>query len=434
MARSSFKLPTTREINPQQQDALDLPLEGQHLIIGGPGTGKSVVALLRARRLANAKKDYLFLVYNVLLEKNCYGLGGGELQAVTWKRWFKNMFSKWFGRAMPTDAGGNEDWEAIAAMKPLEDIDALPYLVIDEGQDMPPQFYQTLVKVGFENFYVVADQNQRITDRHSSRREIEATLDIETENTLKLTANYRNSHPIARLAHVFCTDDPAVKPVELPKSKIKDKVPWMVRYDDNGERKFAHIAAQILRAYDRNTDKLICIITPNDNVRERVCKSLISTVLPRQLDHGMPAIQTYSATERTVDDSLLGKIAEEKCARCGAQMIIRQNRQDGGIFWGCTKYSSSDSGCTHTRDYVRIDFRNGGIAVINLQSIKGLEFDTVFIADIDAYWGKDKDELMKKFYVMVSRARDDIILLRTGAISQEVEEIMPNDKTILERR
>jgi hypothetical protein len=235
------------------------------------------------------------------------------------------------------------------------------------------------------------------------------------------------------LAHVFYTGDPAVEPVELPKPGTRDRIPWMLLYDDNGGRKFAHIAAQILRVYDRNIDKLICIITPNDVVRERVCKSLRNAVLPKPLDHGMPEIQTYSATERIVDGSLLGKIAEEKCARCGAQMIIRQNRQDDGIFWGCTKYSSA--GCTHTRDYVNIDFRNGGIAVINQQSIKGLEFDTVFIADIDAYRGKDKDELMKKFYVMVSRARDDIVLLRkTGAISQDVEKIMPNDEMIMERR
>jgi superfamily I DNA and RNA helicase len=139
---------------------LDLPLEGQHLIVGGPGTGKSVVALLRARRLAREKKDYLFLVYNVLLDKNSYGLGGEELKAVTWKRWFRKAFPAWFGRAMPEDADGDEDWDAIPAMEPLEDIDTSLYLVVDEGQDMPPQFYEVLIRIGFEQFYVAADQNQ----------------------------------------------------------------------------------------------------------------------------------------------------------------------------------------------------------------------------------------------------------------------------------
>ncbi len=47
-------------LNKDQDAALALPLEGQHLIIGGPGTGKSVVALLRARRLAEEQKDIGF--------------------------------------------------------------------------------------------------------------------------------------------------------------------------------------------------------------------------------------------------------------------------------------------------------------------------------------------------------------------------------------
>jgi len=111
-------------------------------------------------------------------------------------------------------------------------------------------------------------------------------------------------------------------------------------------------------------------------------------------------------------------------------MIIRKNR-DGEIFWGCANYRELN--CVYTKHYVDIDFGNGGIAVINQQSIKGLEFDTVYIADIDAFQDNERDGLMKKFYVMVSRARDDVILLRTGEISRQVEEILPKDDSILER-
>ena len=62
-----FVLPGIQDLSKDQDEALALPLEGQYLIIGGPGTGKSVVALLRARRLATGEKRYRILVYNHLL-------------------------------------------------------------------------------------------------------------------------------------------------------------------------------------------------------------------------------------------------------------------------------------------------------------------------------------------------------------------------------
>jgi hypothetical protein len=53
-----FALPGIQDLNKDQDEALARPLAGQHLIIGGPGTGKSVVALLRAKRLATSEKTY----------------------------------------------------------------------------------------------------------------------------------------------------------------------------------------------------------------------------------------------------------------------------------------------------------------------------------------------------------------------------------------
>lgn len=73
-----FELPGIQDLNKDQDAALALPLEGQHLIIGGPGTGKSVVALLRARRLAQDQKRYRILVYNHLLEGSNRHLFGGD--------------------------------------------------------------------------------------------------------------------------------------------------------------------------------------------------------------------------------------------------------------------------------------------------------------------------------------------------------------------
>jgi DNA helicase-2/ATP-dependent DNA helicase PcrA len=49
MAKREFNLPGIQDLSKEQEDARALPKQGQHLIIGGPGTGKSVLALLRSR-------------------------------------------------------------------------------------------------------------------------------------------------------------------------------------------------------------------------------------------------------------------------------------------------------------------------------------------------------------------------------------------------
>ena len=52
MAKRKFELPGIQDLSKEQEAARALPSEGQHLIVGGPGTGKSVLALIRGRRHA----------------------------------------------------------------------------------------------------------------------------------------------------------------------------------------------------------------------------------------------------------------------------------------------------------------------------------------------------------------------------------------------
>lgn len=38
---------------------------------------------------------------------------------------------------------------------------------------------------------------------------------------------------------------------------------------------------------------------------------------------------------------------EKDCADCGEPMAIRENKEDGSKFWGCTAYPE----CTHTEPF-----------------------------------------------------------------------------------
>ena len=188
MAKRRFELPGIQDLSKEQEAARALPKEGQHLIVGGPGTGKTVLALIRARRHGRDRDPHVFLVYNYLLHRSSVQMADGALTSATWERWFGEKFQEITGRPLPrknADRPGGYapiDWKAVLDLtRGSHRVTDAPFLVIDEGQDMPPEFYRSLVKLGFERFFVAADQNQQITEARSSRKDIETELDIATK-------------------------------------------------------------------------------------------------------------------------------------------------------------------------------------------------------------------------------------------------------------
>lgn len=398
-----FELPGIQDLNKSQDAALALPMEGQHLIIGGPGTGKSVIALLRARRLLEeeGERRYRFLAYNRLLDQSSRHLFGNEqaLFSRTLLSWFQEVWTAAFKGRVPTTAPkpGSTfreiDWESVSnavdsanengEWVPLNERyrAPLPFLVIDEGQDMPPAFYRALIGFGFENFYFMADQNQQIDPENcSSRQDIEDALGLEPEEPLELRENYRNTLPIALLAQHFYPGDPASPKPLLPASKPSAVTPELWIYGSEGTLSFEEVANRILQMADRDPRKLIGIIAPNNKIREKFVDA-INTARPR-LDNGRPPIQTYVSG-------------------------MQEN----------------------------LDFGHGGIMIINAQSCKGLEFEIAILADIDAHQPQNnQDLLLKRFYVMVTRARDQVIMLRCGTPRPAINELLPNDANILVAR
>jgi DNA helicase II / ATP-dependent DNA helicase PcrA len=387
MAKRNFKLPGIGDLNKDQEDARALSMDGQHLIIGGPGTGKSVLALLRCRRLHRENEDYVFLVFNHLLNQASNQLFEGKLKSQQWQAWFMSQFIALTNEddvpKMPAKNGWEEiDWDAVlTTIYELEELPEkdFPSLVIDEGQDMPPQFYQALINLGFKNFFVVADQNQQIKpDLNSTRQDIQRVLVIDANDVIELRRNYRNQYLIAKLAQEFYTGDPASPPPDLPKPETSVDGPMLIEYKAS---KFKNVIQRILKTADRNPEWLIGIIAPNNLVRERYVKALNEVEV--KLDNERSSIKTYSTNNKS-----------------------------------------------------NVSFDEGGIVVINAQACKGLEFDLEFLADINEYklWNSISDQQKKLFYVMVARARRRIIMLMEAGKACQIEKIFPSDPKKLLRK
>ena len=385
MAKRRFELPGIQDLSKEQEAARALPKEGQHLVIGGPGTGKSVLALLRAGRHQREGDDYLFLVFNHLLDRASGQLFGDGLVSKTWIGWFLDTFEKITGQSVPRMPRDDNpfpkiDWprvEAIVHALPAGEMPPRPFLVIDEGQDMPPEFYDTLVGLGFDRFFVVADQNQQITEGNSSRKEIEDGLVIDTDEVIELRHNYRNQYCVARLAREFYTGDPASPPPEIPEA-AQGAVPLLYVYE---ESRLDKVAGGILRLADRDPRQLIGVIAPKNTVRKRYLHALRSAEV--ELDNLRPTIETFHGDHRP-----------------------------------------------------EVAFDEGGILVINAQACKGLEFDTVVLADIDEHFiqPNDPDVARRLFYVMVARAKERVFLFMKRGDGRDIEKILPEDPGVLRRK
>ena len=92
------------------------------------------------------------------------------------------------------------DYDKISEQILARDDIKLKYshLIIDEGQDKPAKYYQALIDYGYENFFIVADQNQQITEQNSNRQELSTILALDAKDVYELKKNYRNSASIAR--------------------------------------------------------------------------------------------------------------------------------------------------------------------------------------------------------------------------------------------
>jgi len=365
-----MRLPNDSQLSREQKEVCFAPTDQTILIKGPPGSGKTVIAIFRQNALRRQKKDVATVVYNHVLRRYT-----GIDQ--TFYAWLGNWWRRCTGRSFPyayVAVGDGErthrvyDYEQAAKLATTELKDAIVrrghwgHLILDEAQDFNKKAHMFLFAV--RNFVfggsgkqatpsmtILADENQRLNSENSSIQEIKSAHLIADGDVYDLRRNYRNTRQIAAFAGQFYVGLPTGIP-ELPE-RTGDKPRIILTHDIND-------ATERIVNYARlHESEEIGVLVYYDNTRRS-----LSNKLKHRLQHSPIAVQTYSSKEGT--------------------------------------------------DAAELEFDEGGrVTVLCFASAKGLEFDAVFIVELQAMPVRDDQILTAKMnlYVMSSRARERLFLM-----------------------
>jgi len=350
-----IRLPSLRELSREQRDILEEAVGSRLLVTGPPGSGKTIMALHRAEKLLRAGRASKLLTFNRVLTSYVtnamQSLGLPPRSASTYHAWAQAWHREAFGEPYPTRNADrfDIDWRSI-----LINIRQAPeqeghYLFIDEGQDLPTDFYEFLEWMRPTDLTVFADENQRITSINSTVRDIMGALDIPEEDIIHLTKNYRNTRPIAEVAACF-----------------------HVRGIDTG----------IPDLPDRNGT------TP-------------AYVVRRGLEAQCAYIGQYARNNPSIE---VGVFVQRKDSQEQVLSCIRDHAQGIPV----QMYMSGDG---QHNDAAALRMGIAGVKVLNDKSAKGTEFDTVFLVDVDRRRTRSPDEDAMTMFVLCSRPRSELYFL-----------------------
>ncbi|MFG1872304.1 AAA family ATPase [Micromonospora arborensis] len=356
-------LPPLLDLSPAQQEVLALPFEESHLVTGGPGAGKTITAIYRAAALHRSGRPTVMLMHSKVLSAYTRAavaqIGAADV-ATTYHKWLHAFWQKHYRRNPPTLERYDFDWMACLttiitdppAMEPR------PYFVVDEGQDMPADFYLAIGALS-SSVTVFADENQRIGRRQSTVREIAAAA--RTNRPVALPGTVRNSRPIRDLADHF-------RPGGSTTDALPDgPVPRLIRVPQKAD------VAEHLLLHEKQH--------PNETIGVILHRSRDLFYYHHQLDH------------RTVNP-LQGYVSGR---RAGAAL--------------------SDPA-----------FSGPGLKLITWQSVKGLEFDSVIVPELQTVPGDiTSDNMRMSLYVLVTRARRGLTFMYSGTGEPALVDALPKD-------
>lgn len=361
-----MRLPSYQQLSKEQDKINNLPLDESYLVTGPPGTGKSVMALYRAEMLTKKKVVTSLLMHSRLLSQfTNSAVSKLKIDGVV------DTFHAWLSRFYR-----NRYRKNVPAFGPFEyDWDA----ILRELGSRPPErgsLAHLIIDEGqdlHKMFYPVARHVATcitvFADENQRLTETNSTIDeINTYGgfvaTHELKRNYRNTIEIAQLAAHFHTGLSTGIP-DLP-SRRGEK-PVMQKYKNLNET-----VESICRFERNNPDLQIGVFVQSKALRK----------------------------------SLFNRLSVEGRTKNPPQVYVGGQGNDATV----------------------VDFDRPGIVTICYSSAKGLEFDAVFMPELqDVIGNPSSADFRMRFYVLISRARQSLYLSYSGDEPPEMLSAFPKE-------
>lgn len=359
-----MRLPSYQALSKEQDRINDLPMDGRFLVTGPPGTGKTVMALYRASMLNKRKRKVKLLMYSRLLSQYTESaVDELDLDGTV------DTYHKWFYSFF---------WAQYRRTPP-----SLDKFVYDFGEALkiiaaapPPRgsVPDLIVDEGQDlpkDFYLVA--------QHMAKNFIvfadENQRIMETNSTIRDIKTYGG----------------------LPD-------PYILTKNYRNTREIAQLAAAFYTGLSTGIPEL-----PDRRGVRPVMRAFMTTA---------SAVESIRIFERTNSDAEIG--------------VFTPNKKTQNKIWdlldGTTRNPVQRYVGGQGSKGTPVRFGEPGITVVNYQSAKGLEFDAVFLPELQEIGGDPKStDIRMRLYVLISRARDRLILSYSGRNPPAIVDAFPKE-------
>jgi superfamily I DNA/RNA helicase len=362
----------------QRRVILEMDKRDRLAVLGGPGTGKTFIAIFAILKALQENKDCFFIVYNKNLNLYIKKLIGKnefpEYLAKTYHSWIILYLAKVLSieprlvreKYTYKDGEFRYYWDAI-----LIELNKLSpdkrkiydFVFLDEAQDIPLELL-TIIKESTKKLMVTFDDSQKIgkdyfesQKNHTyDRSSILTTLDL-ADSFFDLTQNYRNTDAIEKVAKLF---GQYFKPNEFSlkqqTSSLKGPLPNLIRVKD-----LSHSIRFIYADYKKNPHDQIGILFANTRQEGDIAR-----------------YQAFKDEMRTwitlPEDQFFYKLGEDNTIK---------GLQEPGMY------------------------------LMSMHSAKGLEFDRVYLIGTEKL-DLELDEQANLIYVACTRAKKHLTFLYEG--------------------
>lgn len=247
-----MKLPKLDDLIDEQKNIYFHSENENIFVVGPPGSGKTTLAIFRAKYLIELKLNILIITRNRMLAALAKELGGDKVTSKTMHEFIASDHSKKIGSWAPNPIRYQFQWDTIINSYANADIKPeIDHLIIDEGQNLPSGFFRWATIFAAKTVTVFADENQTIDPLRATIAEICAA---NLPSPIRLHQNHRNTVEVARVAEHFYHALSKLPPGVVQKSR-GGETPYLAHFNSLND-----FSKQVISRYKNRGESIGIIV------------------------------------------------------------------------------------------------------------------------------------------------------------------------------